>query len=50
MATGGITVDTMTDFFTAGAIAVGMANTLFGDFREPDRPLIERAVGIANGT
>lgn len=47
MATGGVTVETMADFFDAGAIAVGMANTLFGDFRDPDRSLIQRAVAIA---
>jgi len=47
MATGGVTVETMTDFFDAGSIAVGMANTLFGDFRDPDRSLIERAVASA---
>ncbi len=47
MATGGVTVETMADFFDAGAIAVGMANTLFGDVRAPDRALIEHAVAIA---
>ena len=31
MATGGVTVDNMAAFFDAGAIAVGMGNTLFGD-------------------
>ena len=33
----------------AGVIAVGMANTLFGDFTNPDRALIEQAVAIARG-
>ena len=49
MATGGITVDNMVDFYAAGAIAVGMANTLFGDFRELDRApkLIAAAVAVA---
>jgi len=47
MATGGVTVDNMADFFAAGAIAVGMGNTLFGEFRHPDRTLIERAVALA---
>ncbi|MGI9645046.1 MAG: bifunctional 4-hydroxy-2-oxoglutarate aldolase/2-dehydro-3-deoxy-phosphogluconate aldolase [Ilumatobacteraceae bacterium] len=49
MATGGVTVDTMADFYEAGVIAVGMANTLFGDFTNPDRALIEQAVAIARG-
>lgn len=49
MATGGVRAESMAAFYAAGAIAVGMGDTLFGD---PDdlaaaRPLIERAVGIA---
>ena len=47
MATGGVTVDTMGDFFAAGAIAVGMGDTLFGDFANPDAELIRQAVEIA---
>jgi len=49
MATGGVTVENMADFYAAGAIAVGMANTLFGDFRDFDRApsLIAAAVAVA---
>jgi len=49
MATGGVTVENMADFYAAGAIAVGMANSLFGDFRELDRApsLIAAAVAVA---
>lgn len=34
MATGGVTTDNMAAFFAAGAIAVGMGDTLFGDYRD----------------
>lgn len=47
MATGGVTVDNMTAFFDAGAIAVGMGSTLFGRPESPDVELIETAVAIA---
>ncbi len=49
MATGGVTVDNMADFFDAGAIAVGMGNTLFGDYDDLDGApaKIAAAVGIA---
>ena len=49
MATGGVTIDTMADFYAAGAIAVGMGDTLFGraDDLDAARPLIERAVAVA---
>lgn len=47
MATGGVTVDSMADFFAAGAIAVGMGNTLFGDFDNPDTALLARCVEVA---
>lgn len=49
MATGGVTVDNMADFFDAGAIAVGMGNTLFGDYDDLDGApaMIAAAVGIA---
>ena len=49
MATGGVTVENMADFYAAGAIAVGMANTLFGDYRELERApsLIAAAVAVA---
>ena len=50
MATGGVTVENMADFYAAGAIAVGMANTLFGDFHDLDRApsLIAAAVVVAS--
>jgi 2-dehydro-3-deoxyphosphogluconate aldolase/(4S)-4-hydroxy-2-oxoglutarate aldolase len=49
MATGGVTVDTMGDFFAAGAIAVGMGDSLFGgpDDLAGARSMIERAVAVA---
>ena len=49
MATGGVTVENMADFYAAGAIAVGMGNTLFGDFRDLGRAptLIAAAVAVA---
>ncbi|MGI9623444.1 MAG: bifunctional 4-hydroxy-2-oxoglutarate aldolase/2-dehydro-3-deoxy-phosphogluconate aldolase [Acidimicrobiales bacterium] len=49
MATGGVTVDTMADFFDAGAMAVGMADTLFGDPANIDRArgMISAAVDVA---
>ncbi len=49
MATGGVTTETMAAFFDAGAIAVGMGDTLFGrpDDLDTARAMIERAVGIA---
>ena len=48
MATGGVTVENMAEFYAAGAIAVGMANTLFGDFRDLERApsLIAAAVAL----
>ncbi len=48
MATGGVTVDNMEAFFDAGAIAVGMGNTLFGEYDNLDRApaMIEAAVGV----
>ncbi|NNE74391.1 MAG: bifunctional 4-hydroxy-2-oxoglutarate aldolase/2-dehydro-3-deoxy-phosphogluconate aldolase [Acidimicrobiales bacterium] len=49
MATGGVTVDSMADFFAAGAIAVGMGNTLFGDYDNPDADLVARCVAVARG-
>jgi 2-dehydro-3-deoxyphosphogluconate aldolase/(4S)-4-hydroxy-2-oxoglutarate aldolase len=50
MATGGVTVENMAEFYDAGAIAVGMANTLFGDYRELERApsLIAAAVAVAS--
>ena len=47
MATGGVTVDNMEAFFAAGAIAVGMGDTLFGRADEPDVALIDAAARIA---
>ena len=49
MATGGVTVGNMADFFAAGAIAVGMGDTLFGraDDLAGARPMIEAAVAVA---
>jgi 2-dehydro-3-deoxyphosphogluconate aldolase/(4S)-4-hydroxy-2-oxoglutarate aldolase len=49
MATGGVTIETMADFYAAGAIAVGMGDTLFGRADDLDRarPMIERAVAVA---
>ncbi len=49
MATGGVTVDTMADFYAAGAIACGMADTLFGDYTDLDaaRGHIAAAMAIA---
>lgn len=47
MATGGVTVDNMRDFFAAGAIAVGMGDSLFGRFDDPDQQLIDAAVAVA---
>ena len=49
MATGGVTIETMADFYAAGAIAVGMGDTLFGrpDDLDQARPMIERAVAVA---
>ena len=51
MATGGVTIDTMADFFDAGAIAVGMGDTLFGrpDDLHAARRLIGQAVTVARG-
>jgi len=34
MATGGVTVGNMSAFFDSGAFAVGMGDTLFGDFND----------------
>ncbi|MDJ0768018.1 MAG: bifunctional 4-hydroxy-2-oxoglutarate aldolase/2-dehydro-3-deoxy-phosphogluconate aldolase [Ilumatobacter sp.] len=47
MATGGVTVDNMWAFFDAGAIAVGMGDSLFGSAAAPDGDLIAEAVRIA---
>lgn len=49
MATGGVTVDNMAEFFAAGAIAVGMGDTLFGRYDDPDTATghIAAAVSIA---
>ena len=49
MATGGVTVDNMAAFFDAGAIAVGMGNTLFGDYTDLDAApaMIAAAVAVA---
>ncbi|NQY55782.1 MAG: bifunctional 4-hydroxy-2-oxoglutarate aldolase/2-dehydro-3-deoxy-phosphogluconate aldolase [Ilumatobacteraceae bacterium] len=49
MATGGVTIGNMAEFFAAGAIAVGMGDTLFGDFADPDGAVdhIAAAVGVA---
>ncbi|MEX2627779.1 MAG: hypothetical protein WD225_12905 [Ilumatobacteraceae bacterium] len=49
MATGGVTSANMADFYAAGAIAVGMGDSLFGraDDLDAARPMIERAVAIA---
>lgn len=49
MATGGVTVDNMEAFFDAGAIAVGMGDSLFGRFDDlaAAAPMIRAAVGIA---
>lgn len=49
MATGGVTVDNMAAFFDAGAIAVGMADTLFGDYADLGRAkeMIAAAVEVA---
>ncbi len=47
MATGGVTVDNMADFFAAGAIAVGMGDSLFGRSGDPDETLITTAVALA---
>ncbi len=51
MATGGVTVETMADFFAAGAIAVGMGDTLFGrvDDLSTAGPMIDAAVEVAAG-
>jgi 2-dehydro-3-deoxyphosphogluconate aldolase/(4S)-4-hydroxy-2-oxoglutarate aldolase len=46
MATGGVTIDNMQAFFDAGAIAVGMGDTLFGRYDDPDDSLIAAAVAI----
>lgn len=49
MATGGVTTDNMADFFAAGAIAVGMGDTLFGRYDDLDGAAqhITRCVEIA---
>ncbi len=36
MATGGVTIENMSAFFDAGALAVGMGDTLFGNGGSPD--------------
>lgn len=50
MATGGVTTDNMAAFYDAGAIAVGMGDSLFGrvDDLAAAGPLIDRAVAIAH--
>jgi 2-dehydro-3-deoxyphosphogluconate aldolase/(4S)-4-hydroxy-2-oxoglutarate aldolase len=52
MATGGVTLDNMAGFFAAGAIAVGMGDTLFGRYDDPDSAVahIAAAVAIAQNT
>jgi len=52
MATGGVTLDNMAHFFAAGAIAVGMGDTLFGRYDEPEGAVdrIAAAVSIAQST
>jgi 2-dehydro-3-deoxyphosphogluconate aldolase/(4S)-4-hydroxy-2-oxoglutarate aldolase len=50
MATGGVTVDNMEAFFRAGAIAVGMGDTLFGRYDDPDDELIAAVVATARRT
>ena len=50
MATGGITVDNMTGFFDAGAIAVGMGDTLFGDHRDLDAARAHVAAAVAGAS
>ncbi|MEO1055778.1 MAG: bifunctional 4-hydroxy-2-oxoglutarate aldolase/2-dehydro-3-deoxy-phosphogluconate aldolase [Actinomycetota bacterium] len=47
MATGGVTIGNMADFFAAGAIAVGMGNTLFGDYADPDSAVQHIAAAVA---
>ena len=47
MATGGVTVDNMGGFYAAGAIAVGMADTLFGDYHDLDAAQIHIAAAVA---
>ena len=49
MATGGVTTDNMQSFFDAGAIAVGMGDTLFGRYDDLDkaRAMIATATAIA---
>lgn len=49
MATGGISVDNMQAFYDAGAIAVGMGDTLFGAYDDlaRARTMIDAAVSIA---
>jgi 2-dehydro-3-deoxyphosphogluconate aldolase/(4S)-4-hydroxy-2-oxoglutarate aldolase len=49
MATGGVTVDNMAAFFAAGAIAVGMGDSLFGSFDDPDDDRIAAVVAVARG-
>jgi len=47
MATGGITVDNMAAFFDAGAIAVGMGETLFGRYDDPEGAVGKIAAAVA---
>ena len=47
MATGGVTLDNMSAFFDAGAIAVGMGDTLFGDYRDLDGAPARIAAAVA---
>lgn len=51
MATGGVTATNMADFFMAGAIAVGMGDSLFGRYDDLDGAAqrIQRCVDIARG-
>jgi 2-dehydro-3-deoxyphosphogluconate aldolase/(4S)-4-hydroxy-2-oxoglutarate aldolase len=47
MATGGVTVDTMADFYAAGVIACGMADTLFGDHTDIAAARVHIAAAMA---
>jgi 2-dehydro-3-deoxyphosphogluconate aldolase/(4S)-4-hydroxy-2-oxoglutarate aldolase len=47
MATGGVTVDNMRAFFDAGAIAVGMGDTLFGRYDDPGAAVDKIAAAVA---
>jgi 2-keto-3-deoxy-6-phosphogluconate aldolase len=51
MATGGVSIRNMQEFFDAGAIAVGMGDSLFGRFDDLDAAPghIAAAVAVARG-